>query len=149
MAEQKVPRTKVVVRKLPALLPEDKFRESLDAKFNAAIDDFFYYQGLCLVTAYSSWGGAVAAVVGLSPTSSCPGKVKTKSTRLSVAFLNFTTPALAQEFLRSFQGHIYVDAKGKEDRADVDFALNQKVPKKKRVDERAGTIQDGMLSFDV
>jgi regulator of nonsense transcripts 3 len=77
------PRTKVVVRHLPAGLTQEAFRSAIEPFFSNV--EYFYFS---------------------------PGKVKIKGTRPAVAWLAFKEPAQAQEFMQQFNGHTFVDSKG-------------------------------------
>lgn len=69
----------------------------------------------------------------------------------SRAYIHFTDPADVFLFKDKFDGYVFVDAKGVEYPAIVEFAPMQQLPKSKahRVDSKAGTIEEdaGYISF--
>ena len=111
-----MPRTKVVIRNLPPDLPEETFRETVDAAgFKGRYGWFDYVRG----------------------------KAKTKLTTPSVAYLSFVDEGSLFDFSGSFGGRRFAaDEDGKEYRAAVEYAPYQKVPRgKPRRDRREGTIE--------
>eukprot|EP00741_Cyanophora_paradoxa_P011985 tig00020572_g11580.t1 len=109
--ERALPR-KVVVRKLPYALNEEGFKSTIE-KYAGQYDWISYQMG----------------------------KIGTKKSVYSRAFMNFKTADLAQEFLRQFNGHAFIDSKGTEFKAEVEFAVYQRVPKSRRPDARQNTIE--------
>lgn len=73
------------------------------------------------------------------------GKARAKNPVPSVAFINFKDQMLAESFFSVYNNHPFIDSKGKEDRAQVEWAVYQRVPKpRRRADPRAGTIEQGV-----
>ncbi|KAF9974804.1 hypothetical protein BGZ73_001708 [Actinomortierella ambigua] len=112
-------KTKIVVRRLPANLPEQVFLDSIkslvpEENLSRAITWF-------------------------------PGKVSKnpiKGNTLGRAYLYFKTELMALDFQRAYHGHLFKDRQGNEGRAQVEFAPFQKAPRdKKKVDIRQGTIE--------
>ncbi|KAF7722069.1 hypothetical protein EC973_003717 [Apophysomyces ossiformis] len=112
-------KTKVVVRRLPPNLPEDVFMNTVKQWTSDELVDFAYY---------------------------VPGKLaksKAKEHVFSRAYFHMKTMEAVIEFHRGFDGHIFLDNKGNESRAVVEFAPFQKIPKEhKNPDARQGTIDD-------
>ena len=95
-----MPRTKVVVRNLPPDLPEETFREAVDAAgFRGRYGWFDYVRG----------------------------KVKVKLTTPTVAYINFADEGSLFDFSGDFAGRKFADEDGKEYRATVEYAPYQKV----------------------
>ncbi|OBZ84786.1 Regulator of nonsense transcripts UPF3 [Choanephora cucurbitarum] len=120
-----VPKTKVVVRRLPPNLPQDIFMNSV--KPWTAED----------IVTYSLY---------------VPGKLsksKAKESVFSRAYFQFKTMEHVILFHQGFDGHLFVDSRGNEYRAVVEFAPYQKVPKEhKTVDVRQGTIDQDQDYLD-
>jgi hypothetical protein len=113
MKEKALP--KVVVRMLPANLTEDAFWKLIEERVKDQVD-FWYY---------------------------VPGKLTQRKYVTSRAYLNFKNPESVNDFYHFFNGHIFVNPKGVEEKAVVEFAPYQKVPKpRKRPDPRMGTIEN-------
>ncbi|CAG8535517.1 8576_t:CDS:2 [Ambispora gerdemannii] len=92
-------KTKVVVRRLPPNVPEEKFMESVKPWVNEKTIDWHRFH---------------------------PGR----------------TDEMVLEFHREYDNHLFVDSKGNETRAVVEFAPFQKLPKeRKKPDPRQGTIE--------
>ncbi|KAJ1565912.1 hypothetical protein HK096_007008 [Nowakowskiella sp. JEL0078] len=108
-------RAKVVVRRLPPNLPEEVFKKSVE-KWLSDVEWFSFF----------------------------PGKLsqsKGKEHLLSRAYLNFSTAEILLDFYQSYNGHVFLDSKGNENRAVVELAPNQRLPKaKKKPDTRVNTI---------
>mmetsp|Transcript_10673 Transcript_10673/g.17470 ORF Transcript_10673/g.17470 Transcript_10673/m.17470 type:complete len:356 (-) Transcript_10673:990-2057(-) len=105
--------TKVVVRSLPYTLQADAFLTSIE-KFSGKYEWFYY----------------------------CQGKIGTNRNVCSRAYLNFKEPESVYEFHEKYNGHVFLDAKGQEFRATVEYAPYQRIPKPRRnSDPRQGTIE--------
>ncbi|GAQ79122.1 hypothetical protein KFL_000240525 [Klebsormidium nitens] len=106
-------KTKVVIRKLPPYLKQEGLLEAVNKNFEGAYDWFSYY----------------------------PGKLSHRRLVHSRAYLNFKKAELVYDFYESFDGHIFVNEKGVQFRAEVEYAPYQKVPKgRNKKDLREGTI---------
>jgi len=106
-------KTKVVVRMLPATLAQDIFWKLIEDRAKDKVD-FWYYR---------------------------PGKCSQKQYINSKAYLNFKCPEDVYDFCDFLHGHTFVNPKGGEDRATVEYSPFHKVPKpRKRLDPRTGTI---------
>jgi len=117
---QDKPRLKLVVRGLPSQLNEEQFKNLLESSTWNQID-FWYYR---------------------------PGRITDKKVIYSKAFLNFIDELSLSKFWYQFNGHIFVNTKGKENRATVEYAPFQKIPKSKRkLDSRENTIGEGKFFF--
>ncbi|KAI8603329.1 Smg-4/UPF3 family-domain-containing protein, partial [Dissophora ornata] len=114
-------RTKIVVRRLPANLPEPVFVESIK-----------------LLVPETSLERATTWV---------PGKVSknpVKGNTFARAYIYFKNEKLALEFQKAYHGHVFMDRNGNEGRAHVEFALFQKIPRhQKKPDAKQGTIEEG------
>eukprot|EP01114_Cavostelium_apophysatum_P022798 TRINITY_DN8373_c0_g1_i1.p1 TRINITY_DN8373_c0_g1~~TRINITY_DN8373_c0_g1_i1.p1 ORF type:complete len:421 (-),score=86.97 TRINITY_DN8373_c0_g1_i1:40-1302(-) len=115
------PKLKLVVRCLPPHLTEDLFLSTVESlgftvKNNEKLVDFFYYE---------------------------QGKVyNDRPTRDSRAYVAFTSTDQLQRFMTKFNGHTFITNKGVEQKASVEYAPFQKVPKpKKKPDPRETTIE--------
>eukprot|EP01119_Soliformovum_irregulare_P001678 TRINITY_DN1141_c0_g1_i1.p1 TRINITY_DN1141_c0_g1~~TRINITY_DN1141_c0_g1_i1.p1 ORF type:complete len:323 (-),score=94.19 TRINITY_DN1141_c0_g1_i1:263-1231(-) len=107
------PRLKLVVRCLPPQLTEANFRTSIE-KFNELISDYYFV----------------------------PGRVSEKKSTNARAYLGFTSPEGLNQFFQFFNGHVFVTNKGREQKAIVEYAPSQKLPKKAtKSDPREGTIE--------
>eukprot|EP01117_Protostelium_nocturnum_P010142 TRINITY_DN3619_c0_g1_i6.p1 TRINITY_DN3619_c0_g1~~TRINITY_DN3619_c0_g1_i6.p1 ORF type:complete len:448 (-),score=195.50 TRINITY_DN3619_c0_g1_i6:469-1812(-) len=106
---------KLIVRQLPPTLTEDAFLSTLPPNTLTNSIDFYYYT---------------------------LGKFSEKRPINSTAYLHFKTEELAKEFTSIYQGHVFINSKGKETRASVDVAPFQKIPRanKKRTDSKENTI---------
>ncbi|KAG0172194.1 hypothetical protein DFQ28_007475 [Apophysomyces sp. BC1034] len=119
-------KTKVVVRRLPPNLPEDVFMNTVKQWTSDESVDFAYY---------------------------VPGKLaksKAKEHVFSRAYFHMKTMEAVIAFHQGFDGHIFLDNRGNESRAVVEFAPFQKIPREhKNADARQGTIDDDQdyLSF--
>ncbi|XP_020106703.1 regulator of nonsense transcripts UPF3-like isoform X1 [Ananas comosus] len=106
-------RTKVVVRQLPPSISQQALMEQIDGRFAGR------YDWACF----------------------CPGKNSQKNQRSSRAYLNFRRPEDVVEFAEFFNGHTFVNEKGVNFKAIVEFAPSQHVPKACiKKDGREGTI---------
>ncbi|CAI5465308.1 unnamed protein product [Closterium sp. Yama58-4] len=107
-------KTKVVVRKLPPNLKEEAFVEALNKKYQGRYNWVMFY----------------------------PGKSSAKKAALSRAYINFFTPDDVLAFSSDFHGHTFVNEKGQQFQATVEYAPWQKVPREaQRKDPRQGTIE--------
>ncbi|KAL9260199.1 Regulator of nonsense transcripts UPF3-like protein [Drosera capensis] len=106
-------RTKVVVRHLPPSLTSSSFFEQIDARFDGRYN-------------WSSF---------------CDGKVSSKHQSHARAYINFNTPDDVLAFAEFFNGHVFVNEKGAQFKATVEYAPSQRVPKPNvKGDAREGTI---------
>lgn len=106
-------RTKVVLRHLPPAIAQQVVREQVDARFTGRYD----------------W--------------SCfrPGNASQKNHRHSRLYINFKHPEDVVEFAEVFNGHVFVNEKGAQFKALVEYAPSQQVPKSNiKKDGREGTI---------
>ncbi|CDH57309.1 wd repeat-containing protein [Lichtheimia corymbifera JMRC:FSU:9682] len=112
-------KTKIVVRRLPANLPEEVFMTAVKRWTGDDVVDYKFY---------------------------VPGKVtqsKGKENVFSRAYFHMKTMEAVIAFHQGFDGHIFVDNRGNESRAVVEFAPFQKLPKEqKNPDSRQGTIDE-------
>nr|XP_018683456.1 PREDICTED: regulator of nonsense transcripts UPF3-like isoform X2 [Musa acuminata subsp. malaccensis] len=106
-------RTKVVVRRLPPSMSQPVLMEQIDGRFAGR------YDWVCFR----------------------PGKNSQKNQRYTRAYLNFKIPDDVVEFAEFFDGHIFVNEKGAQFKALVEYAPFQRVPKHwSKKDVREGTI---------
>lgn len=110
-----MPRTKVVVRRLPPSLSERAFTESVPSH----IRDCF------------NW------------ISFSPGK-PSKKRSTSRAYIDFKHPEDVYNFFGVFDGHLFVNERGKPYKASVEYAPHQKVPKQ----SLKGDAEEGLISED-
>uniref|UniRef100_A0A0D9W5A4 UPF3 domain-containing protein n=1 Tax=Leersia perrieri TaxID=77586 RepID=A0A0D9W5A4_9ORYZ len=106
-------RTKVVLRRLPPAIAQQVVADQVDARFASRYD----------------W--------------SCfrPGNASQKNHRYSRLYLNFKSPEDVVEFAEVFNGHVFVNEKGAQFKALVEYAPSQQVPKSNaKKDARQGTI---------
>nr|CAD1838886.1 unnamed protein product [Ananas comosus var. bracteatus] len=108
-----IERTKVVVRRLPPAISEAALVEQIDGRFAGR------YNWLCFR----------------------PGNSSQKNQRHSRAYINFNRPEDVVEFAEIFDGHIFVNEKGAQYKAVIEYAPSQRVPKESsKKDGREGTI---------
>ncbi|XP_042378953.1 regulator of nonsense transcripts UPF3-like [Zingiber officinale] len=106
-------RTKIVVRRLPSSMSSTTLVEQIDSRFAGRYDWFCFR----------------------------PGKNSQKDQRHSRAYINFKRPEDVVEFAEFFGGHIFVNEKGAQFKALVEYAPSQRVPKLwLKNDGREGTI---------
>ncbi|KAK9748657.1 hypothetical protein RND81_02G072000 [Saponaria officinalis] len=106
-------RTKVVIRHLPPTLSHSSFFDQIDARFSSSYN-------------WSSFR---------------PGKSSYKKQRHARAYINFIRPEDVFEFAEFFGGHVFVNEKGTQYKAIVEYAPSQRVPKAvAKKDGREGTI---------
>ncbi|XP_008786472.2 regulator of nonsense transcripts UPF3-like [Phoenix dactylifera] len=106
-------RTKVVLRHLPPSISQSALMEQIDGRFAGR------YDWACFR----------------------PGKASHKNQRYSRAYLNFKRLEDVVEFAELFDGHIFVNEKGAQFKALVEYAPSQRVPKPwPKKDGREGTI---------
>jgi len=114
---------KVIIRNLPAALPETVFWSSAEPFLQShqgpkqPYDWRSYHQGKL-------------------------GKSKAKGNRNSVAFVNFESLDDLVHF-KGYDGHVFQDKQGNLSQVSVEFAPFQKVPKACKPDARQGTIEKG------
>ncbi|KAH9619372.1 hypothetical protein KSS87_011673 [Heliosperma pusillum] len=106
-------RTKVVIRHLPPTLSLSSFFDQIDARFSSTYN-------------WSSFR---------------PGKSSYKNQKFARAYINFNKPEDVIEFSEFFGGHVFVNEKGTQYKAIVEYAPSQRVPKPiGKKDGREGTI---------
>ncbi|KAF9951122.1 hypothetical protein BGZ72_007288 [Mortierella alpina] len=113
-------KTKIVVRRLPANLPEHVFLDTIKTLVpEPSIDR------------PTTW---VAGKVSKNPV---------KGNTFARAYIYFKSEKLAADFKRAYHGHLFVDRNGNEGRAHVEFAPFQKIPREQRKpDAKQGTIEE-------
>ncbi|KAI8912228.1 Smg-4/UPF3 family-domain-containing protein [Powellomyces hirtus] len=110
-------RMKIIVRRLPPNLPEKVFESSVEKW----IED-------------TDWWTFVSGKLA---------KSQAKISVFSTAYLNFKTIEVMLDFCNKYNGHVFVDGRGIESRAVVEFAPFQRIPKKKKKrDTRVNTIEE-------
>eukprot|EP00898_Chlorokybus_atmophyticus_P007667 jgi/Chlat1/7901/Chrsp66S07207 len=108
------PHTKVIVRHLPPTLTEEALLDVVNKKFTGRYTWVYLYQG----------------------------KAGQKRQVLSRAYFNFKKPEDVLNFHAEFHGHLFVNTKGAQFRAEVEYAPFQKVPRSRpRRDPREGTYE--------
>ncbi|KAG8646045.1 regulator of nonsense transcripts UPF3 isoform X3 [Manihot esculenta] len=106
-------KTKVVVRHLPPTISQVMLMEQIDFAFAGRYN----------------W------------VSFRPGKNSQKHQSYSRAYIDFKRPEAVMEFAEFFNGHLFVNEKGTQFRAVVEYAPSQRVPKQwSKKDGREGTI---------
>ncbi|TVU00299.1 hypothetical protein EJB05_54287 [Eragrostis curvula] len=106
-------RTKVVLRRLPPAIAQQAVVDQVDARFAGR------YDWACFR----------------------PGNASQKNHRYSRLYLNFKRPEDVYEFAEFFNGHVFVNEKGAQFKALVEYAPSQQVPKSNiKKDGREGTI---------
>ncbi|KAL6885849.1 hypothetical protein ACP4OV_010110 [Aristida adscensionis] len=106
-------RTKVVLRRLPPAIGQQAVLDQVDARFAGR------YDWACFR----------------------PGNASQKNHRFSRLYLNFKQPEDVVEFAEFFSGHVFVNEKGAQFKALVEYAPSQQVPKSNiKKDGREGTI---------
>ncbi|KAF9144538.1 hypothetical protein BGX30_012478 [Mortierella sp. GBA39] len=111
---------KIVVRRLPANLPEHVFMDSI--------------KGLVSDSALDRPTTWVAGKVSKNPV---------KANTFARAYIYFKNEKLALEFQKAYHGHTFVDRHGNEGKAHVEFAPFQKIPREQRkADTKQGTIEE-------
>ncbi|XP_065872693.1 regulator of nonsense transcripts UPF3-like isoform X4 [Euphorbia lathyris] len=106
-------KTKVVVRHLPPTISQVMLMEQIDVAFGGRYN----------------WA------------SFRPGKSSQKHQSFSRAYIDFKKPEDVIEFAEFFNGHLFVNEKGTQFRAIVEYAPSQRVPKQwSKKDGREGTI---------
>ncbi|KAJ3046330.1 hypothetical protein HDV00_000144 [Rhizophlyctis rosea] len=115
-AKEGAQRTKAVIRRLPPNLPEEIFTSSVG-------------NWLPETDLYEFVPGKLA-------------KSKAKENVFSRAYMNFKNIDDLVTFAKAYAGHLFVDSRGNEHRAVVEFAPYQRIPRKrKKVDPRMNTIE--------
>ncbi|XBJ02236.1 hypothetical protein VPH35_021666 [Triticum aestivum] len=110
-------RTKVVLRRLPPAIAQQAVVDQVDARFAGR------YDWACFR----------------------PGNASQKNHRYSRLYLNFKSPEDVVEFAEFFNGHVFVNEKGAQFKALVEYAPSQQVPKSNiKKDARQGTITKGL-----
>ncbi|KAL2894338.1 Regulator of nonsense transcripts UPF3 [Bienertia sinuspersici] len=106
-------RTKIVVRHLPPSLTNSSFFEQIDGRFSSRYN-------------WSSFRS---------------GNSSHKNQRYARAYMNFNSPDDVFEFAEFFNGHVFVNEKGTQYKAIVEYAPSQRAPKSNtKKDGREGTI---------
>uniref|UniRef100_A0A2P2L7B1 Regulator of nonsense transcripts UPF3-like isoform X2 n=1 Tax=Rhizophora mucronata TaxID=61149 RepID=A0A2P2L7B1_RHIMU len=105
-------KTKVVVRHLPPTISQATLMEQIDSTF----------------TGRYNW------------MSLRPGKNSQKHRSYARAYIDFKSPEDVIEFAEFFNGHLFVNEKGTQFKAIVEYAPSQRVPKLSKKDGREGTI---------
>ncbi|XP_062184012.1 regulator of nonsense transcripts UPF3-like isoform X3 [Phragmites australis] len=106
-------RTKVVLRRLPPAIGQQAVLDQVDARFAGR------YDWACFR----------------------PGNASQKNHRYSRLYLNFKRSEDVVEFAEFFNGHVFVNEKGAQFKALVEYAPSQQVPKSNiKKDGREGTI---------
>ncbi|KAK1311447.1 Regulator of nonsense transcripts UPF3 [Acorus calamus] len=105
-------RTKVVVRRLPPTLSRSALMEQIDGRFSGRYKWFSFR----------------------------PGKISQKNQRYSRAYIDFKKSEDVVEFAEFFDGHVFVNEKGAQCRALVEYAPSQRIPKWPKKDGREGSI---------
>ncbi|GAY66064.1 hypothetical protein CUMW_245760 [Citrus unshiu] len=115
-------RTKVVIRHLPPSLSQNDLLALFRDHFNDRYNWFCFR----------------------------PGKSSYKHQRYSRAYVELKKPADVFEFAELLNGHVFVNEKGAQFKAIVEYAPSQRVPKPfSRKDSREGTIFKAVFGFDV
>lgn len=143
-------KSKVVIRRLPANLPEGVFWTAVAPWIRDASD---CSASTATTTEASGSTPPAAPVPTVDFKHFLAGKVKSdtnKSSKHSRAYVRFLNPTALVAFHKAFDGHIFRDAKGKESVAIVEFAPYQKVVlptppssragRRGRADPKQGTI---------
>lgn len=109
---------KIVVRHLPPNLPENVFHTSI-ASWHKVMD----------------WSDYVPGILADG---------RDKSDVYSRAYVKFRKHIDLQDFIKRYQGHVFISADGKEYRAQVEIALYQRIPKPpgKAKDPLNGTLEE-------
>ncbi|XP_052194081.1 regulator of nonsense transcripts UPF3-like isoform X2 [Diospyros lotus] len=106
-------RTKVVVRQLPPTISEAAFAQQIDGRFPGRYNWVSFH----------------------------PGRSSQKHQSYSRAYIDFKTPEDVVDFAEFFDGHVFVNEKGAQLKAIVEYAPSQRVPKEcSKKDGREGTI---------
>ncbi|ONK55322.1 uncharacterized protein A4U43_UnF5010 [Asparagus officinalis] len=106
-------KTKVVLRHLPPSISQSALMDQIDARFSGRYNWFSFR----------------------------PGKYSQKNQRFSRAYIDFQSPEDVVDFAEFFDGHVFVNEKGTQFKALVEYAPSQHVPKVlSKKDGREGTI---------
>ncbi|KAI9081355.1 hypothetical protein K1719_036696 [Acacia pycnantha] len=106
-------RTKVVIRHLPPSLAQSDLLQQIDDHLSGRFNWFSFR----------------------------PGKSSYKHQKYSRAYINFNFAEDVFEFAKFFDGHVFVNEKGAQHKAIVEYSPSQRVPKSSaRKDGREGTI---------
>ncbi|KAG5455397.1 MAG: Smg-4/UPF3 family-domain-containing protein [Olpidium bornovanus] len=150
------PKTKVVIRRLPAHLPPETFWESVKPWVNDEEIDWKCFIPGKLPTS-DRWQRLVMHVaVGNrhltlsarhlsldSPTTARLDCSRAKMAAFSRAYIHFKFLEAVLAFHRGYDGHVFEDGSGNASRAVVEFAPFQGIPKeKKKKNQRQGTIDE-------
>ncbi|XP_058055038.1 regulator of nonsense transcripts 3A [Anopheles bellator] len=110
------PRTRVVIRRLPPSMTEEMFREQISTDGVLPKHEEFYFVG-------PDWSLGVNAS--------------------SRAYITFTDPADVFRFTESYDGYTFIDSKGAEYPAVVEYAPFQRLPKNRsrKKDSKCSTIE--------
>ncbi|KAJ0011329.1 hypothetical protein Pint_33106 [Pistacia integerrima] len=142
-------RTKVVVRSLPPAITQAMFIEQIDGVFAGLYNWVSFRQGKTRrVNACGLWklefnwpssrrGVDIAVSKGVRILLS----LSQKHQSCSRAYIDFKRPEDVLEFADLFNGHVFVNEKGAQFKAIVEYASSQRVPKQwSKKDGREGTI---------
>lgn len=110
---------KVVVRRLPPTLPQNILLEAVNS--------------LAFIKDKYEWSSFINGKASDKPS---------KSRVFSRAYFRFTDSISAVKFMETFNGHVFIDSKGVQDQAVVEFAPYRKTPKQARTDPKQGTIEE-------
>ncbi|XP_004499563.1 regulator of nonsense transcripts UPF3 [Cicer arietinum] len=106
-------KTKVVIRHLPPSLTESDLIQQIHNRFSSTYNYFSFHLG----------------------------NTSLKNQRYSRAYINFNSPDDVFDFADFFNGHVFVNEKGVQHKAIVEYAPSQRVPKPStKKDGREGTI---------
>ncbi|GAB4849178.1 hypothetical protein Ancab_003988 [Ancistrocladus abbreviatus] len=106
-------RTKVVLRHLPPSISQATLLSEIDPKFSSRYNWVSFH----------------------------PGKSSPKHVSYSRAYINFNNPEDVIEFAEFFDGHVFVNEKGTQFKAIVEYAPSQRIPKQlTKKDGREGTL---------
>ncbi|KAK8658702.1 hypothetical protein V6N13_036901 [Hibiscus sabdariffa] len=106
-------RTKVILRHLPPSIPESMLVEQVDNAFSGRYNWLSFR----------------------------PGKSSQKNLSYSRAYVDFKRPEDVLEFAEFFNGHVFVNEKGAQFKAVVEYSPSQRVPKQwSKKDGREGSI---------
>ncbi|KAL2650414.1 hypothetical protein R1flu_018542 [Riccia fluitans] len=106
-------RTKVVLRRLPPSLSQAVLLDAIQSKYGERYTWFNFH----------------------------PGKISHKRPSFSQAYINFKKSEDVFDFYEDFDGHVFVNERGTQCKASVEYAPYQRVPKpRSKKDIREGTI---------
>ncbi|KAL7298544.1 hypothetical protein TKK_0008320 [Trichogramma kaykai] len=119
--KQNKPMTKVVIRKLPPSMTEEEFKEQISP---IAENDYFSYEK--------------------------PDKTLGHTYQFCRAYINFINPQDVFDFKDKFDDYVFVDSRGVEYPAVVEFAPSQKIPKYRVLQKNKDVVsQIGTIELDL